>query len=81
MQNEFVVAINIRCEVNEFKNLLNIAQINYFDERVEHPKIYYDEQTYFVFDTLETRQTLINKINNCPELQKQINEISFCERP
>ena len=80
MQNNFLVAINIRCDVEEFKKLLDVSNISYFNYKVETPKIYYDEQTYFVFDTLETRQVLIKKINDNAELIKQINEINFCER-
>lgn len=79
VKNDFEIAINIRCEPEEFEVLLKKAKINYFKHHIEHPVIYYDEQTYFVFQTKETRQSFIKKVNDCPEIIVEINEITFCQ--
>ena len=80
LMNDFLFAINIRCEPDEYENLLKKANIEYFDFQIYHKKFYYDVQTYCVFDSLLNRQEFFEKFNKQPELKKNTNEITFCQR-
>lgn len=78
MKNDFYVAINIRCDYNDFLGLLTKAKIKYINPREEKVKYYYDELTFCVFDIEISRQEFYEKINQFPKIKTEINEISFC---
>ncbi len=80
MKNDFIIAVNIRCEPKQFEWLLKAAGISCFNIDIQHPKIYYDEQTYFLFETEDTRQSFMSKVQASRELLVEINEISFCAK-